>query len=165
MIMENKNVTSIALHKDFINKITLHNTEYYDAIEDGVIADYEKLHSKGDIKYEHPDALFFRGKKLGVYETDVYTDSRYGMINTRRYTIDDIIDKIKTNLEAKYGVGHVNKTDKTGVLEIHPHIVIECMDEEEEIILSFDEYYKAQNKFNDITIIVNDVVKVIMRND
>ena len=34
--MENKNVTSIALHKDFINKITLHNTEYYDAIENGV---------------------------------------------------------------------------------------------------------------------------------
>ena len=42
--MENKNVTSIALHKDFINKITLHNTEYYDAIENGVLVGYEKLH-------------------------------------------------------------------------------------------------------------------------
>ena len=60
--MENKNVTSIALHKDFINKITLHNTEYYDAIENGVLVGYEKLHSKGDIKYEHPDALIFKGK-------------------------------------------------------------------------------------------------------
>lgn len=163
--MENKNVTSIALHKDFINKITLHNTEYYDAIENGVLVGYEKLHSKGDIKYEHPDALFFKGKKLGVYETDVYTDSYYGMISTREYTIDDIIDELKSRLEAKYGVGHVNKTDKTGILEIHPHIVIECMDEEKEIILSFDEYYKAKNKFTDITDSFNDVVKVIMRND
>ena len=99
--MENKNVTSIALHKDFINKITLHNTEYYDAIENGVLVGYEKLHSKGDIKYEHPDALFFKGKKLGVYETDVYTDSYYGMISTREYTIDDIIDELKSRLEAK----------------------------------------------------------------
>ena len=39
--MENKNVTSIALHRDFINKITLHNTEYYDAIENGVLVGYE----------------------------------------------------------------------------------------------------------------------------
>ena len=50
-------------------------------------------------------------------------------------------------------------------MEIHPHIVIECMDEEKEIILSFDEYYKAKNKFTDITDSFNDVVKVIMRND
>ena len=39
------------------------------------------------------------------------------------------------------------------------------MDEEKEIILSFDEYYKAKNKFTDITDSFNDVVKVIMRND
>lgn len=163
--MENENITSIALHKDFINKITLHDTEYYDAIENGVLVGYEKIHSKGDIKYEHPNAFICRGKKLGVYETDVYTDSSYGMISTRQYTIDDIIDEIKSNLEAKYGVGHVNKTDKTGVLEIHPHIVIECMDEEKEIILFFDEYYKAKYKFTEITDSLNDAVKVIMRND
>ena len=159
--MGNNNVTSIALHKDFINKITLHNTEYYDVIKNGVLVAYIKLHSKGDIKYEHPDALFFKGKKLGVYETDVYTDLYY----TKQYTIDDIIGNSKSNLEAKYGVGHVNEIDKTGVLEIHPHIVIECMGKENEIILSFDKYYKAKAKFNEIADSLNDVVKVIIRND
>ena len=164
--MENQNVTSIALRKDFINKITLHNTEYYDVIEDkvnGVLVEYVKLHSKGDIKYEHPNALIFRGKKLGVYETDIYTDSYYDMSGYRQYTIDDIIDKIKSNLEAKYGVGHVTKTDKTGVLKIHPHIVIECTNEE--IILSYDEYDKAWEKFNDLSSILNDVVKVIIHDN
>ena len=40
--MENKNVTSIALHKDFINKITLHNkaknkfTDITDSLNDVV---------------------------------------------------------------------------------------------------------------------------------
>lgn len=111
--MENKNVMRIALHKDFINKITLHNTEYYDVIKNGVLLGYDKLYSKGDIKYEHSDALFFKGKKLGVYETDVYTDSYYGK-STKQYTIDDIIDNSKSKLEVKYGVGHVNKTDKIG---------------------------------------------------
>ena len=161
--MENKNITSIALHKDFIKKITLHNTEYYDAIENRVLVGYEKLHSKGDIKYEHPDALIFKGKKLGVYETDVYTDSSCCMISTGQYTIDDIIDRLKSRLEIRYGVGHVNKTDKTGVLKIHPHIVIEC--EDEEIILSYNKYCKAKEKFTDITDSLHDVVKVIMRND
>ena len=28
--MENENITSIALHNDSINKITLHDTEHYD---------------------------------------------------------------------------------------------------------------------------------------
>ena len=159
--MENKNVTSIALHKDFINKITLHNTEYYDAIENGVLVAYIKLHSKGDIKYQHPDALFFKGKKMGVYETDVYTDLYY----TKQYTTDDIICNSKSNLEVKYGVGHVHEIDKTGVFEIHPHIVIECIGNENEIILSFADYYKAKAKFNEIIDSLNDVVKVIIRND
>lgn len=97
-------------------------------------------------------------------ERNMYTDSYYGM-NTKQYTIDDIIDNSKSKLEVKYGVGHVNKTDKIGVLEIHPHIVIECMDEENEIILSFDDYYKAKAKFNDLSSILNDVVKVIMRDN
>ena len=39
------------------------------------------------------------------------------------------------------------------------------MDEENEIILSFDDYYKAKAKFNEITDSLNDVVKVIMEYD
>lgn len=95
----------------------MHDTEYYDAIENGVLVGREKLHSKGDIKYEHPDALFFKGKKLGVYETDVYTDSCHGMISTREYTIDDIIDELKSRLEAKYGVNKVKHKSEEEIKE------------------------------------------------
>lgn len=150
-----ENVTEFAVSKNYVEKITLHNKEYYNALNDGIFAFYNKIHCKGESIYAGSVIPFLNGKKIGQYQDDIYGRwfyrSHEEMINDdveREYTTDDMINVVKDKLSKIYGDNQVELTDKKGVLLIHPHIVIVCKDKKDNIIKSFNTYKEAKRYYN-----------------
>lgn len=151
-------IRSIALNGKFIEAIVLHDAEYYNALNDCHFGYYNKIHSNGDIKYSGSLIPFFKGKKIGVYTSDIY-EKLWWLDDTKQYTTEDIVDNILTNLERRHGKGHVSKTDKQGTLFIDPYIevIIRKRDNNDRIILSYDDYRTAHEKYIEITDKFNEV--------
>ena len=144
-------IRSIALNGKFIERIVLHDASYYDAFEHSYAMKFNKVHSKGDTKYSGSWIPFYRGKRIGTYDTDIYETEIFW--TTEYHTAGEIINEIFDRLENKHGKGHVNKTEKEGILFIDPYIevVIRKMKYYDTIILSYDDYRTAHEKYIEIT--------------
>lgn len=144
-------IKQLALNKSFVKEIELHDTEYYNTLEDSEFLWYEKIHSKGDPKYSGSWLPFYKGKELGVYNSDVWRHSDY-FFSLNELTTDDIIEKIVDRLKRRYGEHNVVNAVKYGVVKINPHIALICQDGKEDRKIryfTFENYQTAENAYNE----------------
>ena len=144
-------IRSIALNGKFIERIVLHDARYYNAFEHPYFINFNKVHSKGDPKYSDSWFPFYRGKRIGTYDTNIYETEIFW--TTKYCTTDEIINEIVNRLINRQGEGHVSKTEKEGILYIDPYIevVIRNKKYQDTIILSYDDYRTAHEKYIEIT--------------